>query len=69
MNDNKGFFDWLKHRWKIISVSDTRFFRFIWIIAISVTLVTVLISAGVTAKANKEAAKEAERLANEEEAK
>ena len=64
MNDNRSFLGWLKHRWKMISVSDSRFFRFIWIVAICITLVTVVISAGVTAKANKAAAaKEAEEKA------
>lgn len=64
MNDNRSFLGWLKYRWKMISVSDSRFFRFIWIVAICITLVTVVISAGVTAKANKAAAaKEAEEKA------
>ena len=50
----------------MISVSDTRFFRFIWIVAIAITFITVLISAGVTAKANKAAAIEAEKQAKAE---
>ncbi|MCR5227604.1 MAG: M15 family metallopeptidase [Eubacterium sp.] len=67
MNENKSFLGWLKYRWKMISVSDSRFFRFIWIVAIAVTFVTVIISAGVTAKANKAAAIEAEKQAKLEE--
>ena len=66
MNENGSFFAWLKHRWRRISTSDTRFFRFIWIAAITITLVTVLISAGVTAKANKKAEAEAEEKAKQE---
>jgi len=61
MNENKSFFEWLRYRWKMISVSDSRFFRFIWIVAIAITLITVVINAGVTAKANKKAALEAEK--------
>ncbi|MCR5214828.1 MAG: M15 family metallopeptidase [Eubacterium sp.] len=66
MNENGSFMDWLKLRWKMISVSDTRFFRFIWIVAISITLVTVLISAGVTASNNKKLKAEEEQKAAEE---
>ena len=66
MNENGSFFDWLKHRWRRISTSDTRFFRFIWIAAITITLITVLISAGVTAKANKKAEAEAKEKAKQE---
>ena len=58
MNENGNFLDFLKYRWKMIRVSDTRFFKFIWIVAISITLITVLISAGVTASSNKKAKKE-----------
>jgi hypothetical protein len=55
MNEKGSFLDWLKYRWKMIRVSDTKFFKFIWITAISITLITVLISAGVTAASNKKA--------------
>lgn len=75
MNENGSFIDWLKYRWRMIRVSDTRFFRFIWIAAILITLITVIISAGVTSsnikkqkaaekkKAKQEATTEEELLA------
>ncbi len=67
MNENGSFLDWLKLRWKMINVSDTRFFRFIWIVAISITLITVIISAGVTAAKNKkEKAAEEQRISEEQ---
>lgn len=58
MNEKGGFTDWLKYRWKMIMVSDMRFFRFIWITAILITAIAVLISAGVVASSNKKKAAE-----------
>lgn len=58
--------EWLKHEWRKIKVRDALYFRFIWIVAISVTLITVLISAGVTAKSGKAKAKEEEEATTEE---
>ena len=57
--DNKGgFMDWLKYQWKKIMVSDEKFFRFIWVAAIAITLVAVLIRAGVVSAKNKDKKKE-----------
>ena len=66
MREDGNLLDWLEYRWKMIRVSDTKFFRFIWITAIAITLVTVLISAGVTAKANKKAKAEEKKKAKQE---
>ena len=49
--NGRGFIEWLKHRWKLITVRDGLYFRFIWTMAIAITLITVLVSAGVTAAA------------------
>ena len=54
MNDKGGFMDWLKYRWKMIMVSDGKFFRFIWAVAICLTVITVLISAAVVASGKKD---------------
>ncbi len=61
MNENGNFMDWLKYRWKRIMVSDIKFFRFVWITAICITLITVLISAGVVASRNKDKDKKAKK--------
>ena len=61
MNNNKGFMDWVKYRWKVIQVSDRHFFRFIWSAAISITVITVLISACVIAASNKKNKKKEEK--------
>ena len=56
MNDFLGF---IKKKWKMIQVRDSFFFTFIWAVSICVTLITVLISAGVTSAADKRAAEKA----------
>lgn len=66
MNENGSFFDWLKFRWKIISVSDSRFFRFIWIVSIVIIFISVLISAGFTSRARKKSEEEANKKAMQE---
>ncbi len=66
MEDNGSIIEWLKYRWKLISVNDTRFFRFIWITAICITLISVLISAGVTAANNKKLKAEEEEKARQQ---
>ncbi len=58
MNNNGGFMDWLKYQWKKIVVSDSKFFRFIWVAAICITLVSVFISAGIVSAKNKDKKKE-----------
>ncbi|MBR6402699.1 MAG: M15 family metallopeptidase [Eubacterium sp.] len=69
---NNEFVKWLKHRWRLITVRDGLYFRFIWTTAIAITLVTVLVSAGLTAaeikKEEKAVAEEAERQKASEEA-
>ena len=62
--NGRGFIEWLKHRWKLITVRDGLYFRFIWTMAIAITLITVLVSAGVTAAAIKK--EEAAAAAEEE---
>ena len=70
---NNGFINWLKHKWRLITVRDGLYFRFIWTTAIAITLVTVLVSAGLTAaeikKEEQAIAEEAKKQkASEEEA-
>lgn len=61
---NRGFLAWLRHRWKLITVRDGLYFRFIWVTAILITFITVIVSAGVTAVSIK---KEEQAAAEEEE--
>ncbi|SNU04530.1 LD-carboxypeptidase LdcB, LAS superfamily [Lachnospiraceae bacterium] len=58
MGEGKGFLEWVKYKWKVLSISDGHFFRFIWIVAISVSLLTVCISAGVINAGEKKQEKE-----------
>ena len=37
---NRGFLAWLRHRWKLITVRDGLYFRFIWVTAILITFIT-----------------------------
>ena len=55
MGERKGFLDWIKYKWKVLSISDGHYFKFIWIAAIVISLLTVGISAGtISAKERKE---------------
>ena len=53
MGERKGFLDWIKYKWKVLSVSDGHYFKFIWIVAITVSLLTVGLSAGIISSANR----------------
>ena len=66
MNEKKSFKEWVKYKLKVIMVSDRRFFMCIWITAITISLVTVIISASVIASAEK---KEKQRVEQEEQQK
>ncbi len=55
MGERKGFLDWIKYKWKVLSISDGHYFKFIWIAAIVISLLTVGVSAGtISAKERKE---------------
>ncbi|HBZ03897.1 MAG TPA: hypothetical protein DEO83_08830 [Lachnospiraceae bacterium] len=53
MGERKGFLDWIKYKWKVLSVSDGHYFKFIWIVAITVSLLTVGLSAVIISSANR----------------
>ena len=46
---NGGFMDWLNSRMRYFTVSDRRYFTFIWSVAIGITFITVVLSSIVTA--------------------
>ena len=55
MGERKGFLDWIKYKWKVLSISDGHYFKFIWLAAIVISLLTVGVSAGtISAKERKE---------------
>lgn len=67
MRNNGGFMDWLSSRMRYFTVSDRRFFTFIWSTAIAITFITVIISSIATAASiRKEERKKAEEEATTE---